>query len=188
MVTCYNSCHDVISLIHRRFVWNFFRLEAEHLNNVGEFRAVRDISLQPIKLAPKDETEDEDIVCPLQSIPPGGAGALQLVRISSDNNSHTASIRSLNVHHSSPNTHTPAITSCNVNVVIENQPTETLTAVTNRLESTATGQHAARTEVKNSTAIVTEAAAGESELITPNKHTTVEEDSQVMEMVSDSTV
>ena len=29
----------------RRFVWNFFRLENEHLNNCGEFRAVREISL-----------------------------------------------------------------------------------------------------------------------------------------------
>jgi len=31
----------------RRFVWNFFRLENEHLNNCGEFRAVRDISVTP---------------------------------------------------------------------------------------------------------------------------------------------
>lgn len=34
--------------VTRRFVWNFFRLENEHLNNVGEFRAVRDISIKPI--------------------------------------------------------------------------------------------------------------------------------------------
>lgn len=33
---------------HRRFVWNFFRLENEHLNNCGEFRAVRDISVAPL--------------------------------------------------------------------------------------------------------------------------------------------
>jgi len=32
----------------RRFVWNFFRLENEHLNNCGEFRAVRDISIAPL--------------------------------------------------------------------------------------------------------------------------------------------
>ncbi|CAF3333525.1 unnamed protein product [Rotaria socialis] len=32
--------------IFRRFIWNFFRLENEHLNNCGEFRAVRDISIQ----------------------------------------------------------------------------------------------------------------------------------------------
>jgi len=29
-------------------VWNFFRLENEHLNNCGQFRAVRDISIAPI--------------------------------------------------------------------------------------------------------------------------------------------
>ncbi|XP_048415006.1 xenotropic and polytropic retrovirus receptor 1 homolog [Stegostoma tigrinum] len=33
--------------VFRRFVWNFFRLENEHLNNCGEFRAVRDISIMP---------------------------------------------------------------------------------------------------------------------------------------------
>merc|ERR1711970_549480 len=40
--------------IWRRFCWNFFRLENEHLNNCGEFRAVRDISIAPIK--------DDDII------------------------------------------------------------------------------------------------------------------------------
>ncbi|KAG5285981.1 hypothetical protein AALO_G00009670 [Alosa alosa] len=45
---------DIISTIlaplevFRRFVWNFFRLENEHLNNCGEFRAVRDISVAPL--------------------------------------------------------------------------------------------------------------------------------------------
>lgn len=34
--------------VSRRFVWNFFRLENEHLNNCGKFRAVRDISIAPI--------------------------------------------------------------------------------------------------------------------------------------------
>ncbi len=34
--------------IFRRFLWNYFRLENEHLNNCGEFRAVRDISIAPI--------------------------------------------------------------------------------------------------------------------------------------------
>ncbi len=33
----------------RRFIWNFFRLENEHVNNCGQFRAVRDISIRPIK-------------------------------------------------------------------------------------------------------------------------------------------
>ena len=34
--------------IFRRFIWNYFRLENEHLNNCGEFRAVRDISIAPL--------------------------------------------------------------------------------------------------------------------------------------------
>ncbi|CAF1049331.1 unnamed protein product [Didymodactylos carnosus] len=34
--------------IFRRFIWNYFRLENEHLNNCGQFRAVRDISITPI--------------------------------------------------------------------------------------------------------------------------------------------
>lgn len=29
-------------------MWNYFRLENEHLNNVGKFRAVRDISIGPM--------------------------------------------------------------------------------------------------------------------------------------------
>jgi len=33
----------------RRFIWNFFRLENEHLNNCGQFRAVRDISVVPME-------------------------------------------------------------------------------------------------------------------------------------------
>lgn len=36
-------------LLHcRRIIWNFFRLENEHLNNCGNFRAVRDIGIAPI--------------------------------------------------------------------------------------------------------------------------------------------
>ena len=35
--------------IYRRSVWNLFRLENEHLNNCGDFRAVRDISIAPVK-------------------------------------------------------------------------------------------------------------------------------------------
>ena len=40
--------------VYRRFVWNFIRLENEHLNNCGQFRAVRDISLKPIKKVNKE--------------------------------------------------------------------------------------------------------------------------------------
>ncbi len=36
--------------IFRRYIWNYFRLENEHLNNCGEFRAVRDISIAPISI------------------------------------------------------------------------------------------------------------------------------------------
>ncbi|KAI5612647.1 xenotropic and polytropic retrovirus receptor 1-like, partial [Silurus asotus] len=49
-----HSILDVLSTVlaplevFRRFVWNFFRLENEHLNNCGEFRAVRDISVAPL--------------------------------------------------------------------------------------------------------------------------------------------
>lgn len=35
--------------ILRRFVWNYLRLENEHVNNCGQFRAVRDISVKPIR-------------------------------------------------------------------------------------------------------------------------------------------
>lgn len=35
-------------LQNRRFIWNFFRLENEHINNCGKFRAVRDISIIPM--------------------------------------------------------------------------------------------------------------------------------------------
>uniref|UniRef100_A0A672HFM1 Xenotropic and polytropic retrovirus receptor 1 homolog n=1 Tax=Salarias fasciatus TaxID=181472 RepID=A0A672HFM1_SALFA len=44
----YKSRFWLLKLLVRRFVWNFFRLENEHLNNCGEFRAVRDISVAPL--------------------------------------------------------------------------------------------------------------------------------------------
>uniref|UniRef100_A0A8C8RD99 Xenotropic and polytropic retrovirus receptor 1 n=1 Tax=Pelusios castaneus TaxID=367368 RepID=A0A8C8RD99_9SAUR len=50
----FTDAGDIISTVlaplevFRRFVWNFFRLENEHLNNCGEFRAVRDISVAPM--------------------------------------------------------------------------------------------------------------------------------------------
>ena len=42
------SLNDLTGRRCRRFVWNFFRLENEHLNNCGKFRAVRDISVAPM--------------------------------------------------------------------------------------------------------------------------------------------
>ena len=44
--------------VFRRFVWNFFRLENEHLNNCGQFRAVRDISVHPLDLSELRDEED----------------------------------------------------------------------------------------------------------------------------------
>ncbi|KAM3876101.1 xenotropic and polytropic retrovirus receptor 1a [Diretmus argenteus] len=53
-MTNIHSVGDIVATVlaplevFRRFVWNFFRLENEHLNNCGEFRAVRDISVAPL--------------------------------------------------------------------------------------------------------------------------------------------
>uniref|UniRef100_A0A3Q3XIM8 Xenotropic and polytropic retrovirus receptor 1a n=1 Tax=Mola mola TaxID=94237 RepID=A0A3Q3XIM8_MOLML len=53
-MTTIHSVGDIVATVlaplevFRRFVWNFFRLENEHLNNCGEFRAVRDISVAPL--------------------------------------------------------------------------------------------------------------------------------------------
>ncbi|CAG2191037.1 PHO1 [Mytilus edulis] len=44
--------------LFRRFVWNFFRLENEHLNNCGQFRAVRDISIAPIDSNDQNQLEE----------------------------------------------------------------------------------------------------------------------------------
>lgn len=54
VLTSYHFISDILATVlaplevFRRFVWNFFRLENEHLNNCGEFRAVRDISVAPL--------------------------------------------------------------------------------------------------------------------------------------------
>jgi|UniRef100_A0A914PVP6 hypothetical protein len=45
MLTCLMSPLEVF----RRFIWNYLRLENEHVNNCGQFRAVRDISVKPIR-------------------------------------------------------------------------------------------------------------------------------------------
>ena len=41
-------------------MWNFFRVENEHVTNVGQFRAVRDISLYPVDLSSQAEQEDNE--------------------------------------------------------------------------------------------------------------------------------
>ena len=39
--------------VFRRFVWNYFQLENEHLNNCGHFRAINDISVAPMDISDK---------------------------------------------------------------------------------------------------------------------------------------
>ena len=53
---------DFVFLSFSRFVWNFFRLENEHLNNCGQFRAVRDISVVPAKRRGTDISEEAEEV------------------------------------------------------------------------------------------------------------------------------
>ncbi|KAG0281227.1 hypothetical protein BGZ95_005832 [Linnemannia exigua] len=43
----------------RRWQWNFFRLENEHLNNCGQFRAIKDIPL-PFHIRVQGESDDEE--------------------------------------------------------------------------------------------------------------------------------
>ena len=38
-------------------MWNFIRLENEHLNNCGQFRIVRDISIAPVEMKVKEINE-----------------------------------------------------------------------------------------------------------------------------------
>ncbi|KAK3811144.1 MAG: EXS family-domain-containing protein, partial [Benniella sp.] len=42
----------------RRWMWNFFRLENEHLNNCGQFRAIKDIPL-PFHIHVESDSESE---------------------------------------------------------------------------------------------------------------------------------
>lgn len=43
-------------IVYSRWMWNFFRLENEHLNNCGQFRAIKDIPL-PFHIRVEGETE-----------------------------------------------------------------------------------------------------------------------------------
>uniref|UniRef100_A0A914XI11 EXS domain-containing protein n=1 Tax=Plectus sambesii TaxID=2011161 RepID=A0A914XI11_9BILA len=52
LLLCVTSPLELI----RRFIWNFLRLENEHVNNCGNFRAVRDISIKPIEFKGTLET------------------------------------------------------------------------------------------------------------------------------------
>lgn len=64
-------------VLFRRFVWNFFRLENEHLNNCGKFRAVRDISVAPMDTSDQIQIirmmDDEDGVINRRKKKPGSA-------------------------------------------------------------------------------------------------------------------
>ncbi|TMS20791.1 Xenotropic and polytropic retrovirus receptor 1 [Larimichthys crocea] len=65
-MTKIHSVGDIVATVlaplevFRRFVWNFFRLENEHLNNCGEFRAVRDISVAPLNAGRPDAAGADD--------------------------------------------------------------------------------------------------------------------------------
>ena len=153
-------------------------MEAEHLNNVGEFRAVRDISLRPIKLQPKDEAEEEDVVSSSSPAPQGTSDPRQSPHM---HNSQNATIKSLHVNHS-PNAHTPVTN--HFNVVIENNPTEILTGAATRLELTATEPNAARKKVSKSTETLNK-AADEIELLAVDQHN-METSLELFEAVTDT--
>ena len=66
----FSSLLNLCIFYRRRFVWNFFRLENEHLNNCGEFRAVRniagvsvgkraDVNLRPLLPADLDQEDGQ---------------------------------------------------------------------------------------------------------------------------------
>jgi len=152
-------------------------LEAEHLNNVGEFRAVRDISLHPIKLASKHEAEDTNGIRSFPSGPLGGS-LQQMRRYSSSSSSSSSdsdcpSIISLDVYHSM-NTLSSVNNRCSrYNIVVEDLPDCSHETMATELPATT------RVEAKNSSESLTE-AANESEVFTANNLTT-EADFQVIE-------
>ena len=59
----YLSTVRAILTVFRRFFWNYFRLENEHLNNCGEFRATRDISIAPL------EQDHQTLLCEMMDNP-----------------------------------------------------------------------------------------------------------------------
>jgi hypothetical protein len=44
--------------VFRRFIWNFFRVENEHMTNVGQFIAARDV---PLPFSIPDPTSDDNV-------------------------------------------------------------------------------------------------------------------------------
>ncbi|XP_063729552.1 xenotropic and polytropic retrovirus receptor 1 homolog [Symsagittifera roscoffensis] len=59
----YLSTFYAIFVVFRRFIWNYFRLENEHLNNCGQFRATRDISIAPM------EEDHQTLLCSMMDDP-----------------------------------------------------------------------------------------------------------------------
>ncbi|XP_075249221.1 solute carrier family 53 member 1-like [Convolutriloba macropyga] len=57
------TCILAVLEVFRRFIWNYFRLENEHLNNCGEFRATRDISIAPL------EEDHQALLCEMMDNP-----------------------------------------------------------------------------------------------------------------------
>uniref|UniRef100_A0A1A9V6M5 EXS domain-containing protein n=1 Tax=Glossina austeni TaxID=7395 RepID=A0A1A9V6M5_GLOAU len=58
--------------IIRRYIWNYVRLENEHLYNVGQYRAVRDIFIAPVEEryhGDFDELEDKTITPDTRAVP-----------------------------------------------------------------------------------------------------------------------
>ncbi|XP_075485499.1 phosphate transporter PHO1 homolog 10-like isoform X2 [Primulina tabacum] len=55
-VTTIFACLEIL----RRGIWNFFRLENEHLNNVGKYRAFKSVPLPFNYYDDEDEDEDDD--------------------------------------------------------------------------------------------------------------------------------
>lgn len=47
--------------VFRRFIWNYFRLENEHLNNCGQFRVVRDIAIYPLNPSEVNLNDEEGV-------------------------------------------------------------------------------------------------------------------------------
>ena len=131
------------------------------MNNVGEFRAVRDISLHPIKLQPKEDEAEEEELSPLPSKPQGAS-----------------SINSLSASFNHINTHTAEANNC-CTVTIENAPTK-------KLELTAVDPRAVRKKVSKSTETLTK-AADEIELLAANQPD-IEADPLELEMITDTVI
>lgn len=59
--------------VFRRFIWNFFRVENEHMTNVDHFRAARDVPL-PFSLTPTTGAGTLEAQPPV--VPPGRQGSI----------------------------------------------------------------------------------------------------------------